>query len=187
MGHTCVTVLRGRSGRSYTSRYGPITGYARTATLSAFTHSVPDDYATTYFWPIRVDAPLFPEQGPDLISGAVTMNDATFTTFLSLARGTSAKSRFNCRALLDTGSSQSVIRYGCTPSSMRQYNAMFSPAWQKQLDALLIALHSFLRGTWSALTDIPPSRASTWSIRSPLTTARTPRVASFLRVDKQPP
>ena len=35
--------------------------------------------------------------------------------------------------------------------------------------------------------DPPPSPASTWSIRSPLTMALTPRVASFFRVDKQPP
>ena len=76
----------------------------------------------------RADTPLLPEQGPYLISGAVTTDDATFTTFLSLARGTSAKSRFNYRALLDTGSSQSVIRYGCTPSLMRQHNRMPSPA-----------------------------------------------------------
>ena len=54
--------------------------------------SVPDDYATKYFWPIRVDAPLWPEQGPDMISGIVTMDHATFTTFLSLARGTFAVS-----------------------------------------------------------------------------------------------
>ena len=40
----------------------------------------------------RIDAPLLPEQGPDLISGAVTMDHATFTTFLSLTRGTSAVS-----------------------------------------------------------------------------------------------
>ena len=107
----------------------------------------------------RANAPLLPEQGPDLISGAVTMDDATLTTFLSLARRTSTKSRFNCRALLNTGSSQSFIRYGCTSSLMRQHNAMSSPAWPKQLDALLIALHSLPQGTWSALTDPPPSRA----------------------------
>ena len=43
---------------------------------------------------------------------------------------------------------------------MRQYNAMPSPAWPKQLDVILVALHSLPRGTWSALTDPPPSRAS---------------------------
>ena len=51
---------------------------------------------------------------------------------------------------------------------MRRNNAMSSLAWQKQINALLITLHSFLpRGTWSDLTDPPPSRNSTWSIRSP--------------------
>ena len=50
---------------------------------------------------------------------------------------------------------------------MRQNNAMPSPTWQKQINALLITLHSLPRGTWSHLTDPPPSRTSTWSIRSP--------------------
>ena len=35
------------------------------------------------------------------------------------------------------------------------------------MDAFLITLHSLSRGTWSDLTDPPPSRISTWSIRSP--------------------
>ena len=100
----------------------------------------------------RVDARLLPEHGPDLISGTVTMDDVTFTTFLPLTRGTSAISWFHCRALLDTASSQSFIRYGCTSSPMRQYNAMSSLAGPNQLDALLIALKSLPRGTWSALT-----------------------------------
>ena len=50
---------------------------------------------------------------------------------------------------------------------MRQKNAMSSPACQKQMNALLITLHSLPRGTWSNLTDPPPSRASTWSIQFP--------------------
>ena len=40
------------------------------------------------------------------------MDDATFTTLLSLHSGVSATSRFNCRALLDTGSPQSFIHQG---------------------------------------------------------------------------
>ena len=112
----------------------------------------------------RVDAPLLPEQGPDLTSDAVTVDDATFNTFLSLTRGTSTMSPFNCCALLDTGSSQSYIRYGCTSFPMIQYNAISSPAWPKQLEARLIALHSFPRGAWPDLTDPSPSRASTWSV-----------------------
>ena len=57
----------------------------------------------------RVDAPLIPEQGPDLISGVVTMDDTMFTTLLSLHSGVFTTSRLNCRALLDTGSPQSFI------------------------------------------------------------------------------
>ena len=60
----------------------------------------------------QIDTPLIPEQGPDLISGVVTMDDATFTTLLSLHNGVSTTSRFNCRALLDTGSPQSFIHQG---------------------------------------------------------------------------
>ena len=56
----------------------------------------------------RVDAPLIPEQSPDLIGGVVT----TFTTLLSLHSGVFTTSQFNCRALLDTGSLQSFIRQG---------------------------------------------------------------------------
>ena len=40
------------------------------------------------------------------------MDDATFTTLLSLHSGDSTTSRFNCRALLDTGSPQSFIHRG---------------------------------------------------------------------------
>ena len=83
----------------------------QTATLSVFTDSVPDDPAPEVLLAQdqRIDAPLIPEQGPDLIGGLVTMDEATFTTLLSLNSGVSTTSRFNCRALLDTGSLQSLI------------------------------------------------------------------------------
>ena len=72
--------------------------------LSAYTYSVPDDHAPEVLLAQgpRIDASLIPEQGPDLISGVVTMDDATFTTPLSLHNGVSTTSRFHCRALLDT-------------------------------------------------------------------------------------
>ena len=84
------------------------------AALSAFTYSVPDDHAPEVLLAQgpRVDAPLIPEQGPDLISGVVTMDDTMFTTLLSLHSGVFTTSRFNCRALLDTGSPQSFIHKG---------------------------------------------------------------------------
>ena len=83
-------------------------------TLSAFAYSVPDNHAPEVLLAQepRIDAPLILEQGPDLISGVVTMDDATFTTLLSLHSGVSTTSRFNCRALLDTGSPQSFIHQG---------------------------------------------------------------------------
>ena len=149
----------------------PNAAHAQTATLSPFTDLVPDDYITEVrlAHSKRVDAPLLPEQGPDLVSGAVAMNEATITSFLSLARGTSAMSRFNCRALLDTGSSQSFIRHRCTWSPIKPCNKMSSPAWPKQLDVLLIAPHSLSRGSSFDLLDPPPLRASKWSILSALT------------------
>ena len=81
--------------------------------LTAFTYSVPDDHAPEVLLAQepRIDAPLIPGQGPDLISGVVTMDDATFTT-LSLHSGVSTTCRFNCRALLDTRSPQSFIHQG---------------------------------------------------------------------------
>ena len=84
------------------------------AALSAFTYSVPDEHAPEVLLAQepRIDAPLIPEQGPDLISGVVTMDDATFTTLLSLYSAVSTTSPFTCRALLDTGSPQSFIHQG---------------------------------------------------------------------------
>ena len=57
-------------------------------------------------------APPLREQGLDLVSGVVTMDDATFTILLSVSSGASATSRFHCRALLDTGSPQPFIHQG---------------------------------------------------------------------------
>ena len=92
----------------------PLPTNAQTAALSAFTESMPDDHAPEVLLAQeqRADASLLPEQGPDLIGGIVTMNDTTFTTLLTLHSGVSATSRFDCRALLDTGSPQSFIHQG---------------------------------------------------------------------------
>ena len=89
----------------------PPSANTQTATLSAFTDLVPGDHAPEVLLAQeeRIDAPLIPEQGPDLISGVVTMDDATFTTLLSLHSGVSTTSQSTCRALLDTGSPQSFI------------------------------------------------------------------------------
>ena len=121
MDHTCVTVLRGQSDHSHPPR-------SMTATLSAFTDSVPDDYVTRIHLDHfkRVDVRLLPEHVPDLISGAVTMDVATFTTFLSLARRASAMSWFNCRVIPAMRLSQSFIRYECTSTQIRQCNAISS-------------------------------------------------------------
>ena len=92
----------------------PLPANTQSAMLFAFTASVPDDHASEVLLAQeqRIDAPLIPEQGLDLIGGVVTMDDATFTTLLSLHSGVSATSRSNCRALLDTGSPQSFIHQG---------------------------------------------------------------------------
>ena len=92
----------------------PLPANTQSAMLFASTASVPDDHAPEVLLAQeqRFDAPLIPEQGPDLIGGVVTMDDATLTTLLSLHSGVSATSRFNCRAFLDTGSPQSFIHQG---------------------------------------------------------------------------
>ena len=94
--------------RLYTN---PPSANTQTATLSTFTDSVPDDHTPEVLssQEQRIDVPLIPEQGPDLIGSVVTMDDTTFTTLLSLHSGVSSTSRFNCRALLDTGSPQPSI------------------------------------------------------------------------------
>ena len=92
----------------------PLPANTQSAMLFAHTGSVPDDHASEVLLAQeqRSDAYLIPEQGPDLIGGIVTIDDATFTTLLSLHSGVSATSRFNCRALLDLGSPQSFIHQG---------------------------------------------------------------------------
>ena len=92
----------------------PPSANTQMAAPSAFTYSVPDDHTPEVLLAQepRIGAPLIPEQGPDLVSGVVTMDDATFATLLSLHSGVSTTSRFNCRALLDTGSPQSFIHQG---------------------------------------------------------------------------
>ena len=92
----------------------PITEYPHNDVLSAFMDSAPDDHTPEVLLTnvSRGDQPLMSEQGPDLISGVVIMDDATFTTLPSLTSGASATSQFRCRALLDTGSSQSFIHPG---------------------------------------------------------------------------
>ena len=92
----------------------PVTEPPHNAILSALMDSVPGDHAPEVLSTntARTDKPLISEQGPDLISGVVTMNDATFTTLPSLTSGAWATSQFPCRALLDTGSPQSFIHQG---------------------------------------------------------------------------
>lgn len=81
------------------------------AKLTAFTELVPDDHAPEVLldYTPRVNARLKPEQGPGLVCGAVTMDNATFTIHFPLPIGDSATSQFSCRTLLDTGLSQSSI------------------------------------------------------------------------------
>ena len=91
----------------------PNSANAHTTTLSAFTDSVPDDHAPEVLsaHSNRIDAPLLPEQDPDLIS-SVIMDNAPFTALPSLISGFSATPRFNFCALLETGSTQSFIHEG---------------------------------------------------------------------------
>ena len=77
----------------------------------AFVVSVPDDYVPELLLAHtnHANEPRIAEQGPDLNSGVVTMDDVTFTVLPSLISGASSTSRLRCRTLLDTGSPQSFI------------------------------------------------------------------------------
>ena len=92
----------------------PITEHPHNAVLSAFMDPAPDDHTSEVLLTnaTRGDQPLMSEQGPDLISGVVIMDDVTFTTLPSLTSGASATSQFRCRVLLDTGYPQSFIHQG---------------------------------------------------------------------------
>ena len=89
----------------------PVAEDPHNAILSAFIDSVPDDHAPEVLLTnaTRTEKPLITEQGPDLISGVVTIDYVTFTTFPSLTSGASATSQFRCHAPLDTGSPQPFI------------------------------------------------------------------------------
>ena len=92
----------------------PVTELPHNAILSAFMDSVPEDREPEFLLTntTRTDESFISEQGPDLISGVVTMDDATFTTLPSLTSGAFAAHQFPCRALLDTGSPQSFTHQG---------------------------------------------------------------------------
>ena len=94
----------------------PLLANVQTAVLSAFTDSVPDDHALEVLLAHeqRDDAPLMPEQCPDMIGGIVTMDDATFTTLLTLGSGVFATSRFDCRAILDSYLAAGLIHHSVT-------------------------------------------------------------------------
>ena len=95
----------------------PLPANVQTAALSVFTDSVPDDHAPEVLLAHEQpdDAPLMPGQGPDLIGGIVTMDDATFTTLLTLHSGVSATSRFDCHAILDSYLAAGVIQLFTSP------------------------------------------------------------------------
>ena len=95
----------------------PLPANAQTAAFSAFTDSVPDVHVPEVLLAHeqRDDAPLMPEQGPDLIGGIVTMDNATFTTLLTLQSGVSATSRFDCRAILDSYLAAGLIQHSTSP------------------------------------------------------------------------
>ena len=92
----------------------PITEHPHNTILSDFMDSMPDDHAPEVLLTntTRTDEPFISEQGPDLISGVVTMDDVTFTTLPSLTSGASATSQLRCHTLLDSGSLQASIHKG---------------------------------------------------------------------------
>ena len=84
MDRTSGTVLRVDPVTNICLDTAPKLVNAHTATFSAFTDLVPNDYAPEIFLAHtpRVDVPLMLKQSPHLISGVVTISGATFTTSL---------------------------------------------------------------------------------------------------------
>ena len=56
------------------------------------------------------DTPSLPEHGSGLVGGTITLDDASFTTKITVHSGTTVSTVFRCVALLDTGSPQTFIR-----------------------------------------------------------------------------
>lgn len=86
----------------------PTDAPTQVAQFSVFTDSVPADHAYKVLlaYSPRVTAPLGPEQGPDLVSDILTMDDATLTTLTSLS------DEGSLIALLDAEPLQSFIYQG---------------------------------------------------------------------------
>ena len=115
---------------------------------------MPDDYAPEVLV-AYINTPLLPDQGPDLISGVVTMDDAMFTTLLSLASGFPAISRFICRALLGTRSPQPSIHQGTSgprivtgASDVSYVRSMTPRSWSGFGSRELLSTH---RQTWMTI------------------------------------
>ena len=60
--------------------------------------------------PTLADTPSISEHGPGPLGGAITLDDASFTTKTAAHSGTTASTAFGCEALLDAGSPQTFIR-----------------------------------------------------------------------------
>ena len=132
-----------------------ITEHPHNAILSAFMDSAPDDRAPEVLLTnaTRGGKPFISEQGPDLISVVVTMDDVTFMTLSSLTSGASATSHFRCHALLDAGFPQSFLHQ----SAFEQMVTTGAPA------------ESYVRS-------IPPRSWSGFGSQEPLNTNRQARL-----------
>ena len=68
--------------------------------------SSPEVLAVT---PGAVPSLALPENGPCLVDGIITLDDASFTTKIAVHSGANALAPYGCVALLDTGSPQTFI------------------------------------------------------------------------------
>ena len=50
--------------------------------------------------PLRVDTPSLSDHSPSLVGGAITLDDASFTTNVDINNGTTASTAFSCVPLL---------------------------------------------------------------------------------------
>ena len=96
----------------------PVEEDPHNAILSALIDSVPHDHAPEVLstYGSHTNKALIPEQGPDLVSSTVTIDD-TFTTLPSLTSGASATSLFPCRALQNQGAFDQMVATGAAHKS----------------------------------------------------------------------
>ena len=141
----------------------PSTDVLRSTGYGRFTPYAPADHHSDVLSVVdtqsRDGIASLPEHGPCLIGGTISIDDPTFTTRVQIHSGTTARARYACVALLDTGSPASFIH---------------EQAWE-QMKITGAATTACERNT-------PPRAWGGFGTSAPLQTTKTVRVSvQFLR------